>query len=371
MPTIAGARPLRTFGSQDNGSELSKVIEAIGGEGFPEQLLSFLGTVADADHCAIYQLTGLRLDEIGTAGDREMPARQRSETVRYEIKRQLTQIRPADCRVDLGCLHGMETAGLEIVPGGERRSILVSGRKADAAYCVRILCSGLPDGPFDACVARIRDLAQILISLTARHADLAEKKPNLTPALCSLPEIQDCISADTALSRREAEVCARVLYGMTSYGIALDLGIGKESVMTYRKRAYARLGIGSQRELLMWYLARWSEIRGDGDGDITPAARAVVASEPLAVVDASLEMGVDADETGARTCDCCDEDAGVSKLGHWGPHAGLEPMHPVGFRMDRAASPTSRPGEADRKPPAPVIPFCSTHSHRHGRLSVT
>lgn len=27
---------------------------------------------------------------------------------------------------------------------------------------------------------------------------------------------------------------------------------------TYRKRAYQRLAIGSERELLTWYLARWS-----------------------------------------------------------------------------------------------------------------
>ena len=33
------------------------------------------------------------------------------------------------------------------------------------------------------------------------------------------------------------------------------------ALMTYRKRAYQRLGIGSQRELLMWYLTLWSDYR--------------------------------------------------------------------------------------------------------------
>ena len=63
------------------------------------------------------------------------------------------------------------------------------------------------------------------------------------------------------LTRREAEVCAGVLYGMTSMGIALELGISEESAMTYRKRSYNRLKIGSQRELLLWYLDRWSRDR--------------------------------------------------------------------------------------------------------------
>jgi DNA-binding CsgD family transcriptional regulator len=53
----------------------------------------------------------------------------------------------------------------------------------------------------------------------------------------------------STLTQRERAVLARVLAGMTSEGIALDLGIGLASVLTYRKRAYARLGVTSQAEL--------------------------------------------------------------------------------------------------------------------------
>ena len=57
-----------------------------------------------------------------------------------------------------------------------------------------------------------------------------------------------------ALTPRERAVLARVLLGMTSQGIALDLCIGMASVLTYRKRGYARLGVTSQAELfaLCW-----------------------------------------------------------------------------------------------------------------------
>lgn len=52
-----------------------------------------------------------------------------------------------------------------------------------------------------------------------------------------------------ALTPREREVCARGAIGISVEGAALDLGIATSSVLTYRKRAYQRLGISSAYEL--------------------------------------------------------------------------------------------------------------------------
>lgn len=52
------------------------------------------------------------------------------------------------------------------------------------------------------------------------------------------------------LSPRELEVCAGIAVGMTSEAIASKLGIRLNTILTYRKRAYARLNISSQLELL-------------------------------------------------------------------------------------------------------------------------
>jgi len=52
------------------------------------------------------------------------------------------------------------------------------------------------------------------------------------------------------LSRRELEVCTHIARGLSSEGIALELGISVNTVLTYRKRAYARLNISTQNELL-------------------------------------------------------------------------------------------------------------------------
>lgn len=52
-----------------------------------------------------------------------------------------------------------------------------------------------------------------------------------------------------ALPKREREVCARAAMGMSVEATALDLGIAKTSVLTYRQRAYRRLDVGSPVEL--------------------------------------------------------------------------------------------------------------------------
>ena len=52
------------------------------------------------------------------------------------------------------------------------------------------------------------------------------------------------------LSRREHQVAELICLGMTTTGISLELGISENTVLTYRKRIYGKIGISSQRELL-------------------------------------------------------------------------------------------------------------------------
>ena len=51
------------------------------------------------------------------------------------------------------------------------------------------------------------------------------------------------------LSTRERAVLSRTLLGLRTEGVSLDLGIKPTTVITLRKRAYAKLGIASQAEL--------------------------------------------------------------------------------------------------------------------------
>ena len=51
------------------------------------------------------------------------------------------------------------------------------------------------------------------------------------------------------LTGREKAVCLRIVSGLSSEAISADLGISLHSTLTYRKRAYEKLGISSQNEL--------------------------------------------------------------------------------------------------------------------------
>lgn len=105
---------------------------------------------------------------------------------------------------------------------------------------------------------RLNFVGPLILSVVKKHAETLCRQAKAGQALHSLGVIEDCIAkAPEMFPRRELEVCARIIYGMTTLGISLDLGIAEETVTTYRRRAYNRLSIACQRELLTWYLSRW------------------------------------------------------------------------------------------------------------------
>ncbi|WP_375779441.1 helix-turn-helix transcriptional regulator [Bradyrhizobium sp. ma5] len=95
-------------------------------------------------------------------------------------------------------------------------------------------------------VDRIADRALLILALARRHADYgAASRQN------SLAYYRDRLTDKAPLlTQREKEVCAAIILGLTSEGIALELGVGVNTVLTYKKRAYTRLGISSQNELM-------------------------------------------------------------------------------------------------------------------------
>lgn len=243
----------------------SAVIEEIGREGFAERLLDFLDCTVGADLCTIFQLKDHELTEVAFACRGDMGAMSKLDLPPYDVRRQQSQARLTSARIDVSNIAGANEAWLN--RSHKRQRIMICAQKPSAFFCLHIVRlehrERMPDSKMD----DLREIADLLVSLVAQHVEIQARRPNLTPALTSLDEIQKCIRSATDLSRRESEVCARLLYGYSHCGIALELGIGKETVMTYRKRTYQRLGIGSPRELLMWYLALWSASHGKGDAD--------------------------------------------------------------------------------------------------------
>jgi len=87
-----------------------------------------------------------------------------------------------------------------------------------------------------------------LAAALERHLDL---NPTPTRRACRMTDILQSIEGVPMLSSREAAICARIVTGYSNEAIALDLGISFHSVRTYRRRAYEKLNVTSQNELLL------------------------------------------------------------------------------------------------------------------------
>lgn len=109
-------------------------------------------------------------------------------------------------------------------------------------------------------IAALHRAGPALAATVARHCQLslAAKSPQpqdttmLLRQAFLLPPLK-------SLTRRERDVCIAILLGFSSEAIGRELAISLNSVLTYRRRAYQRLGITSQNELfamVMTQLAR-------------------------------------------------------------------------------------------------------------------
>lgn len=98
----------------------------------------------------------------------------------------------------------------------------------------------------------------LLLTAHAKHLELLDARESAIRALASIDRIQECLTASGMLTIREIEVCSRIIYGLSTLGIAVDLSLSEETVRTYRKRAYQRLALGTERQLLTWYLRQWT-----------------------------------------------------------------------------------------------------------------
>lgn len=109
----------------------------------------------------------------------------------------------------------------------------------------------------DAQRVRLKAIAPAIGASVARHFQRSTTAPD--PDLAALFATRAPL-AD--LTQREQDVCRRILLGLSSEAISEALGISLHSTLTYRKRAYERLGISSQNELFAIVLRLLAGPRG-------------------------------------------------------------------------------------------------------------
>jgi DNA-binding CsgD family transcriptional regulator len=109
----------------------------------------------------------------------------------------------------------------------------------------------------------LEGVSGLLCALLAKHHTMVE--PSTMP-LCPNNEMSDDFRSDlkdrvrsallkegVGLTPKEADICASIALGQAAAGIGFEHGISVNTVATHRKRAYAKLGIGSQNELFARY----------------------------------------------------------------------------------------------------------------------
>jgi DNA-binding CsgD family transcriptional regulator len=93
-------------------------------------------------------------------------------------------------------------------------------------------------------------LAKLLLATAQKHEMLIDQQ-NSFPRHLNIEGIERLLKlCSPELSTRECEVCARAVAGKTIEGTSLELDIRRTSVITYRQRAYQKLGISRTNELV-------------------------------------------------------------------------------------------------------------------------
>lgn len=240
---------------------LEQMVRALGSATFKEAMLASLNGFTAIDHYALIRFEGARTARLVTSASRA--ALSVAREVQEDYLDDFQKIDPNrrlfnSARTQVAQLSHMPR---ESVPNARYRlscydrpglvdRISVVACEQDDWYCLNLFRTR-ESGCFAAReTAAVGEGAALLAALSIKH-DRLVSPPTLRSREERLGETEARLrQIDSGLTPREREVLARIVAGMTSEGIALDLNIGLNSVLTYRKRGYARLRISSQNELL-------------------------------------------------------------------------------------------------------------------------
>lgn len=152
-------------------------------------------------------------------------------------------------------------------PGvAERVSIVRSGTPTLVANGYRL---GQAPAFDPAGIERLERHAALLLATVERHQHVGAAP---APMFSESELVQSLMALRCGLSTREAEVSAAMMLGETQEEIASRKGLSRGSVVTYRRRAYGKLGIANRRGLLRLHrrlLTGDAPLNGAGDGGTT------------------------------------------------------------------------------------------------------
>jgi DNA-binding CsgD family transcriptional regulator len=245
-------------------SQIARLIEVVGTPRFETEMFQAARAATNCDHMTAYAISGNAPPRLLLAANTGPAPVARSLAKKYVS--QYWKLDPTNKAVS--ACNGRSDIAVRIFPEEDiddqsyryecftavqmmERFTLVRHHGTDA-FRIHFL-SSCRNGRFTPSdVNHIVSSADLLVSLLKKHdATGTSASEESTPQLF----LNRLRLVEPSIPDREAQVCTAIMLGMTSEAIALKLGISVNTVLTYRKRAYGRLNISCQNELMRLVLS--------------------------------------------------------------------------------------------------------------------
>ncbi|WP_163557835.1 helix-turn-helix transcriptional regulator [Halomonas sp. NO4] len=244
---------------------LASCVASLGEAGFDEQLLALLRRAVDIEQCMIFAYAGNDAVDCLLAANERQPrvADRLAELYAGGLFRQDPNYQRLRRLVDAGDDIGeaeLTPMQAEAMPSAYRSHLFAFPDLVDkvslaipgeaGAYYLN-LYRGSQAGPFTrADLAGLNALAPLLAGLIRRHYRHYLPHPQGYPRPASQLASDEESAVLAPLSERERQLCLYLLRGHTLKTAARELEVAVSTAETYRKRAYAKLGVPSKARLV-------------------------------------------------------------------------------------------------------------------------
>ncbi len=242
---------------------LAEPIAAICEPRFASVMLKAVNRLVNVDHCALIRLAGTTISQVFTNESlNEHPELSKAavayidrfyrydpnlrfvgDAARLRGKVLVRSVKPADIR-HRAYRKLYEDSGIA------HRVSLLTGTQGQALVALNLYRVSASGEFSDAEIARLRAVALPLAAIARRHVELIVQSASSTDAWRQRLKV---VRHD--LSFRELEVAAGMLAGKTLREIAASLGVAHSTAITYRERAYRRLGVQNLKALRQLFSA--------------------------------------------------------------------------------------------------------------------
>lgn len=256
-----------------DGNDLVEVVARLGTSEFGARLFAYVQRICQVDYCSSFSLRRNGVDVVAFSDAARFGSLAR---IGHYAQGQLWQSDPSLIHAKVRLLHeGRVATRLRVSDLIESElktavyshlvdRILVCSKESSGTFALSLL-RWERSAPFEEAEAdRLMSSMPLLMALIDRHWLCVSASRSPADAFESLACAERCFVEALSMPLRERQVCARLAFGITLAETGKALGISTETARSYCQRAYRRLGVSSQRELVIEYMRLWHEWNGPG-----------------------------------------------------------------------------------------------------------